>query len=461
MVIAGFLLGYKIRLHGDFIPGIYFPLDAASFPPTNEYFLLTLYFAATLIVTFAVFGLYNMRNQGGPLKESSRVILISIVWILLIIAYYFTVRQVFFSRLVLGFSFILTVSLLISARLSLRAVEQLLLLANIGVRRTLIIGSNKITSRMIEVLKKNPRYHLVGYISKSKNQKGIPHLGGLKNLEEIVKTFKVEEIIQTSTVLTEIQAHDILNFCRQNHLEYRFVPDLLEIDRTNVEIEPLAGLPLIHMKPTPLDGWGKVIKRSYDILGALTCLTLLSPLLFLIAVGIKLDSRGPILFTKLDDGSPANRVGQTGRLFKFYKFRTMHPNCHSLRYTKLKEANNRRGPLVKIKNDPRITRFGRLLRKTSLDELPQLINVLIGNMSLVGPRPHLPEEVADYDSHHKFLLTIKPGITGLSQISGRSDLDFEEEVRLDTYYIKHWSPFLDLKILLKTIIVVISGKAAD
>ena len=139
----------------------------------------------------------------------------------------------------------------------------------------------------------------------------------------------------------------------------------------------------------------------------------------------------------------------------------MRDGTHGLRYSKLAEQNARKGPLVKIKNDPRITRFGQLLRKTSIDELPQLWNVFKGEMSLVGPRPHLPEEVANYENHQRFLLTIKPGITGLSQISGRSNLDFEEEVRLDSYYIKHWSPFLDLKIMLKTLFVVLGGHAAD
>ena len=133
-----------------------------------------------------------------------------------------------------------------------------------------------------------------------------------------------------------------------------------------------------------------------------------------------------------------------------------------MRYGELANKNHRKGsPLVKIKNDPRVTRLGRLLRKTSIDELPQLWNVLVGNMSLVGPRPHLPEEVEKYERHHKFLLTIKPGITGLSQISGRSDLGFEEEASLDSYYIKHWSPLLDVKILFKTIFVVLGGHAAD
>jgi lipopolysaccharide/colanic/teichoic acid biosynthesis glycosyltransferase len=139
----------------------------------------------------------------------------------------------------------------------------------------------------------------------------------------------------------------------------------------------------------------------------------------------------------------------------------MHPNTHNLRYTELADKNIRKGsPMVKIQNDPRVTRVGRFIRKWSIDELPQLWNVLKGDMSLVGPRPHLPEEVAKYEHHHKFVLALKPGITGLAQIAGRSDLDFEKEIQLDTYYIENWSLWLDIKIILKTFKVVITGKAS-
>jgi len=189
---------------------------------------------------------------------------------------------------------------------------------------------------------------------------------------------------------------------------------------------------------------------------------LLSPIFIITALAIKIDSKGPIFFTKLDDESPALRVGEKGKLFCFYKFRSMQANTHNLRYTVLAEQNTRNGsPMVKIKNDPRITRVGKFIRKYSIDELPQLFNVLTGNLSLVGPRAHLPEEVARYDRHHKFVLTIKPGITGLAQINGRSNLNFEKENSLDTYYIENWSLFSDIKILIKTIFVVLKGEVED
>ncbi len=200
------------------------------------------------------------------------------------------------------------------------------------------------------------------------------------------------------------------------------------------------------------------IKRILDILGALFGLILFSPILILTAIAIKLDSRGTILFKYLDDGSRVKRVGQHGRLFNFVKFRSMRSGTDSLRYMELARHNTRNGgPLIKIKDDPRVTKVGKFIRKYSIDELPQLWNVLVGDMSLVGPRPHLPEEVRLYENHERVVLNVKPGITGLAQVNGRSRLTFKQEITWDSSYIEHWSLWLDIKILLKTIPVVLKG----
>ncbi|PIS04044.1 hypothetical protein COT83_02760, partial [Candidatus Peregrinibacteria bacterium CG10_big_fil_rev_8_21_14_0_10_44_7] len=243
---------------------------------------------------------------------------------------------------------------------------------------------------------------------------------------------------------------------------YNFIPDLVQIHQKNINIHTVAGFPLITLKPTPLEGWGKVWKRVFDMCGATVGLILFSPLFLTIPILIKTDSKGTILFKHLDDGSRVKRVGQYGKLFNFYKFRTMKPGTHNMRYTDLADQNTREdGPLVKIKDDPRITRLGRFLRRTDLDEIPQFFNVIKGDMSLVGPRPHLPEEVAKYSDKDKFVLAIKPGITGLAQTSGRSDLSWEEEVRLDSYYIENWSIIADIKIILKTVWAVFRDRKAS
>jgi len=236
----------------------------------------------------------------------------------------------------------------------------------------------------------------------------------------------------------------------------------LEVKVLRNEVSDLAGIPIVEVKKTTLDGWGRIWKRLFDIFGSALLIILFSPILLLVALAIKLDSRGPVFFSKRDDGSFVTRVGEGGRPFHYFKFRSMIVNSDSMRYKELADKNLRTdGPLVKIKDDPRVTGVGKLIRRWSLDELPELFLVFIGKMSLVGPRPHLPEEVAKYEHHHKKTLTVKPGITGMAQVSGRSDLLFEEEVKLDVYYLENWSLLLDISILLKTPLAVLKHRQAE
>ena len=246
---------------------------------------------------------------------------------------------------------------------------------------------------------------------------------------------------------------ELAEFCRDNRLHFLFAPTLFQTLTTNVTMDIIAGIPLIEVRHTALDGWGRVLKRTIDIVGSAMGMVVLSPLFAAVAVLVKMDSKGPV-FVAL----PRISMGKT---FMLYKFRSMIDNAHALK-GQLLDQNERKdaGPLFKMHNDPRITRIGRFLRRTRLDEFPQLYNALRGDISLVGPRPHEPEEVAQYEAHHKKLLVIKSGITGMAQISGASDLPFEEEVKLDTYYIENWSLFLDFKILLRTALTLFRDRSA-
>jgi exopolysaccharide biosynthesis polyprenyl glycosylphosphotransferase len=217
-------------------------------------------------------------------------------------------------------------------------------------------------------------------------------------------------------------------------------------------IEEVAATPVISMKRGGIRGWDRVLKDMEDYVLSAVGLLLLSPLFLLVAVLIKLDSKGPVFYRQ-------ERVGKNGKRFMIYKFRSMVADAERVQ-AELLDRNEAEGPIFKMRHDPRITRVGAVIRKTSIDELPQLINVVLGHMSLVGPRPPIPKEVAQYEEWQKERLSTTPGITGLWQISGRSDLTFEEMVKWDIYYIHNWSLWLDIKILLKTVPVVLFGRGA-
>ena len=282
------------------------------------------------------------------------------------------------------------------------------------------------------------------------------------NKENESKKERIDEIIQSDPNLSKVETLRLYDFANEHHVIFRYVADLLEVKVLRTEVSEMAGVPVVEVKKTTLDGWGRIVKRLFDIIISLILIIIFSPIILLTMLMIKLDSHGPIFFSKRDDGSPVFRVGQGGQLFKYFKFRSMLPGMDSMRYNELIDKNLRKdGPMIKIADDPRVTRVGRFIRRWSIDELPELFLVLIGRMSIVGPRPHLPEEVAKYEQHHKKTLTVKPGITGLAQVSGRSDLLFEEEVKLDIYYIENWSLLLDLSILFRTPLAVIKNRKAE
>jgi len=229
-------------------------------------------------------------------------------------------------------------------------------------------------------------------------------------------------------------------------------PALTNITGTRVSLRPVAGLPLLHLDEPELDGARKFVKAVFDRSAAVTGLLVSAPLLLLLAVAVRVDSRGPALFRQ-------ERIGRDGRSFSVFKYRTMVVDAEQRRADML-HLNEHDGLLFKVRADPRLTRVGRLLRRFSLDELPQLLNVATGQMSLVGPRPPLPSEVAEYRGHVSRRLLVKPGMTGLWQVNGRSDLSWSETVRLDLRYVENWSLGLDLAILVKTVLAVLRGRGA-
>ncbi len=230
------------------------------------------------------------------------------------------------------------------------------------------------------------------------------------------------------------------------------VPDLFHLTKNQMKVEELNGIPLLSTRELSIRGWNAVVKRGFDIVvgSAMSAVALLPALL--LAAAIRLDTPGPVLYSQV-------RVGKNGRPFRCYKFRSMVHNADQLR-EQMALLNESSGPLFKIRKDPRLTRVGRFIRRYSLDELPQLINVLRGEMSLIGPRPNLPSEVEHYQDWMTKRLAVCPGLTGLWQVSGRSDLTFDEMVLLDIYYVENWTMGLDLNILLRSVPAVLQARGA-
>jgi exopolysaccharide biosynthesis polyprenyl glycosylphosphotransferase len=277
-------------------------------------------------------------------------------------------------------------------------------------------------------------------------------LGSIDNLPDLIEQRDVDEVIITLPWMYHRKIMGIVRACERRNVSAYIVPDLFQMSLSRVDVDDLGGVPLVGVRDVGFGQRVRAVKRVVDIIGAALCLTLGAPFLSLIAAAIRLDSPGPVIFRQ-------TRVGANGRTFEMYKFRSMYEGAEG-QLDEIRDLSEVEGPVFKMKNDPRVTRVGRILRRTSLDELPQLWNVMRGDMSLVGPRPPIPAEVSQYLEWHKKRLEVRPGMTGLWQVSGRSLLSFDEQCLLDIYYIENWSLWLDLKISMRTIPEVLFGNGA-
>jgi len=319
-------------------------------------------------------------------------------------------------------------------------------------QNVLIIGAGRVGKSLLQRMSESHAgYRFVGFLDDDVSKDGV--IGRIADLETIIHRNDVDIIYITIPSEREL-VHSILQRFYKYDVDIRIIPE--HYDHAGTVFEYCEGkdldYPYLQLVKTPLRGFNLLLKRTMDIVGASFAIVLLSPLFALIALLIKLDSPGPVLFKQ-------KRIGKNGVPFQMYKFRSMVHDAE-VRKKKLKKFNEMNGPVFKIRLDPRVTRVGAFLRKYSLDELPQLFNVVVGQMSLIGPRPPLPEEVARYSDHHWRRLDVRPGMTGLWQVSGRSNLSFEEWTDLDIQYIERWSIGLELRILIRTIPVVIKGKGA-
>jgi exopolysaccharide biosynthesis polyprenyl glycosylphosphotransferase len=294
---------------------------------------------------------------------------------------------------------------------------------------------------------------ILGFVSLTpRPDNGLRSLGTLEQIGDVVSEHKVDEVIIADPAFPQQQAVELVDTCHQRGVVVRIAPSTMEILIHRAEFVPGQSVPLFELKPPVFDGIDFAMKRTFDVVVATALLLVLSPLLMLTAAAVRLTSRGPVFYKSW-------RPGIGGVPFACLKFRTMFHDADR-RQAELEARNEATGALFKMRHDPRVTKVGRLIRPFSLDELPQLINVLRGEMSLVGPRP-LPQRDFDrLEEWHKKRYLVLPGITGLWQVSGRSDLDFDDLVRLDFLYLERWSVFLDLTILVKTVPAVFTRRGA-
>ena len=450
MIVLAGVTAYYIRFAGffqNFRPAI-FDLQFVG------YLKIVMVIALLWLFIFALAGLYNIKGAWKIISEFYRVVLACSTGLMLIVIIIFLRRELFDSRFIVLAAWILAIVYISISRALIRWLQRYLFKYNIGVHRVVFVGNTRTTDNLIQEFSqsKSSGYEVV------KRYRDFS-IESSQQLAELIGLKQIDEVIQSDPNLTKAETLRLFDFADEHHLAFKFAADLLGTKVLKTEVAQLAGVPIVEVKRTPLDGWGRIVKRLFDIVVSLLIIIVLSPVYILTAIIIKIDSRGPVFFSRRDDDSKLNRIGQGGKPFHYFKFRSMKPKSDNLRYTELADKDMRKGdPVVKIKDDPRITRFGRFIRRLSIDELPEMFLVVKGDMSLVGPRPHLPEEVAKYEHHHKKVLTIKPGITGMAQISGRSDLSFEEEVKLDTYYIENWSLLIDMAILLRTPLAIIRSR---
>jgi exopolysaccharide biosynthesis polyprenyl glycosylphosphotransferase len=295
--------------------------------------------------------------------------------------------------------------------------------------------------------------NVIGFVSLTERpDNGLVSLGILRDIGRIVEDNRVDEVIIADPAFPEQETVELVDQCHQRGVTVRIAPSTMEILVHRAEFVPGQSVPLFELRPPVFEGFDFAVKRTFDLVGSGLLLLLLSPLLGACAAAVKLSSRGPVLYRSI-------RPGIGGVPFACFKFRTMYRDADE-RQADLESLNEASGALFKIRDDPRMTPVGSLMRRYSIDELPQLLNVVLGQMSLVGPRP-LPQR--DYDrleDWHKKRYLVLPGITGLWQVSGRADLDFDDLVRLDFLYLERWSVFLDLSILLKTVPAVFTRRGA-
>jgi exopolysaccharide biosynthesis polyprenyl glycosylphosphotransferase len=440
------------------------------------YGALMLFVILIRVLAMRYHDLYRLRGEFSFVDDGFRVFKSTAIGSLLIVAAAFLYRGGFnyrtfsYARAVFLLDFLIALASFYTLRLLVRSAQTFFRKRGINLIPTLVVGRGPEAAFCIKEMRERPSlgYRVIGAVESGafgpevpETYEGVPIVSDLAGLPDAIRESRANEVIIADSAVSGDALFDVMIRCgRRRGVEFRIAPSLFNCLPSKTEVDQIGVLPMIRLFREPLSDFARGTKRVSDIAIASLTLALLSPFWLLIALLIKFDSEGPVFYAQ-------ERVGMDGRIFLVYKFRTMRVDADSEIHREYQqkfiagaaEANVGNGdrPAYKLQNDPRITRVGRVLRRLSLDEVPQLFNVLRGDMSVVGPRPPIPYEVEAYELRHRKRLDMKPGLTGLWQVSGRNRLPFEEMVKLDLFYIENWSLLSDVKIILRTVLVLIRG----
>lgn len=438
-----------------------------------------LYFAIVVRVAMLLYQrVYRLHGAFSYTNEMVRLFKAAAIGSLLIIAWAFLFRGGFafrefsYSRGVFVLDFVFAIAALSVFHLGVRFVQSRFRQAGINLIPTLVVGTNTEAEQAIREIgsQRGLGYRVIGVVASADagiagEFAGTPIVGRFDELSDLIRDLEIQEVIFTDTAVGSDSLFDtMMQIGRRQRVEFRLAPSLFDLLPQKTSIDQIGVLPMVRLFREPLTRAERLTKRTFDLAFSAVLIVLMAPIWIIAAILIRIDSKGGILFRQ-------ERVGMDGRVFLCYKFRTMakdaddemHRNAYRNNIVGDAEANSGDAdePVFgKVRDDPRITRAGRRLRRWSIDELPQFLNVIKGDMSIVGPRPPIPYEVEDYDLRHRKRLDMKPGITGLWQVSGRSRLSFEEMVKIDLYYIENWSVWLDLKIIFLTLPAMVRGDGA-
>lgn len=452
VLFAAFTLAYVIRVQYDNRPLIS-PVYAL------DYFQAFLIIVPIWVLIFAVLGLYSASTYNRRLVEWGKIALGAFLGILVVIGWeYVSGQHIFPARLVAVYSLFGTFLLLVFEREVLRFIRGLLFRFGRGINRVLVIGNSSATRDIADNLSFTHKsgYQIVAIAGPARlipPGLEVEHFSSVESALKKLKDLRITTIIQTDLYENSERNQRILGAAQTNHISYSFIPGEPEFYTGKNTVDVFLGYPMISVSQTPLTGWGAIAKIIFDTIISLMLIVLLSPILLVLFILQKIFNPGPAFYI-------SNRLSQFSRPVRLIKFRSMRPQFGG------KDAAEEfmemgRPDLAeeykqhhKVSHDPRVTKFGQFLRDTSLDELPQLLNVFKGDLSLVGPRPILPQEAKFSPAKTALLHSVKSGVTGLWQVSGRSNLSFDERIELELFYAQNWSFWLDIKILFKTVAVV-------